>query len=539
MKEPTHPEVSVISRPKRVSRVLVAITTVFGLTLVGAAPVSAAVDPTRYGAPTVDCYLTSDGRIGPIGVWPNFAPLFVDGLDRPRDYEQMYYQPWVYDIRAGRWLMTSSGDSPYPWVRAAGTDAQPYTVPGTAVHLQFEAHFLAPPLRPSRYYVALKYAWSQWTGTSWTSWSFAWTNRSDYRNFNVLNGAFFTQGNNCDTQGSPGVVVTFNTLAQSRVNRLSQRGAQLASRPHSNDSEPSATRPEPEAPDCFGKTPTIIGTEDAEVLVGTRGRDVIVGLGGDDTIFGGGGHTTDVICAGDGADGVLGGPGRDLIAGDGGDDVLLGESGMDNLRGGEGIDYIEPGPGIDQADGGGSSLDILSYLSSSTGVDVAFSTGRALGEGRDTFRGFNVVVGSDGADSLTGSTGQEFFIPLGGADVVEGGSGSDAILYALSPQGVNVNLASGSGLGEGADTLGGLEVVDGSSFDDVIVGDDGYNWLSGGDGNDHLDGVAGDDSLDAGNGVDVCENGLIYLGCENQGGDVLPVPSGSPPSEGTESPPTT
>ncbi len=35
-----------------------------------------------------------------------------------------------------------------------------------------------------------------------------------------------------------------------------------------------------EEPDCFGRPPTILGTEGDDVLVGTDGPDVISGLGG-------------------------------------------------------------------------------------------------------------------------------------------------------------------------------------------------------------------------------------------------------------------
>jgi Ca2+-binding RTX toxin-like protein len=275
---------------------------------------------------------------------------------------------------------------------------------------------------------------------------------------------------------------------------------------------------------CFGSPPTIVGTEGADVLVGTKHHDVILGLGGDDSIYGGGGHAADLICAGDGADGVLGSFGRDHVAGEGGDDVLLGDPGGDVLLGGDDIDYIEPGRGNDWANGGGSSLDILTYLPSASAVRVDFTKGRAVGEGWDRFRGFNAVVGSNGDDTLNGATGEELFVPAGGDDYVDGGPGADAIVYALSTQGVNVNLAGGLSLGEGSDTLAGLEVVSGSPFDDVIVGDARYNWLSGSAGNDQLDGLTGDDSLFGEDGADSCVNGLTYVGCENQGGDVFPVP---------------
>jgi Ca2+-binding RTX toxin-like protein len=433
----------------------------------------------------------------------------------------MYYQPWVKDLNANTWTF-------YPWVRVAGTDTHPWTVPGE-VPVQFEPDYLNPPQGPGKYLVVARYAWSQWTGSSWTTWTMRDGVPSQYINLESFGGFYFTIGSVCDTIGDPGTVVEItSTSAQRRITKLSQRALEFRS-----PSMPVASRLSPAAaakvaPRCFGVRPTIVGTEGADVLIGTPHRDVIVGLGGDDTIFGGG-SGRDFICAGAGADGVLGGSGRDRIAGNRGDDVLLGESAADTLKGGQGIDYIEPGPGRDEADGGGPPLDVISYLASSSAVHVDFSTGMAVGEGKDRFQRINAVVGSNGNDSLIGSTGEELFVPVGGNDNVDGELGSDAILYALSPQGVIVNLAGGSSLGEGSDTLAGLEVVSGSPLDDVITGDARYNWLSGGDGNDQLDGLVGDDSLDGGGGVDICVNGLTYLGCENQGGDVVPVPSGSDP----------
>jgi Ca2+-binding RTX toxin-like protein len=198
------------------------------------------------------------------------------------------------------------------------------------------------------------------------------------------------------------------------------------------------------------------------------------------------------------------------------------------VLGGDGIDYIEPGPGNDLADGGGSPLDILSYLTSAGAVSVSFSTGTAVGEGRDRFQRFNTVVGSEGDDTLVGSAAEQFFVPAGGDDAVDGGPGPDAILYVLASLGVTVDLSSSLSIGEGTDSVSGVEVVYGSSFDDVITGDAGYNWLSGGGGDDRVDGVGGEDTVSGDIGDDVCLNGLTYLGCENQGGDVFPVPPDAP-----------
>lgn len=75
---------------------------------------------------------------------------------------------------------------------------------------------------------------------------------------------------------------------------------------------------------CAGRTPTILGTSDSDVISGTPGNDVIVGGGGNDTIDGGGGR--DLIC---------GGPGNDRLTGGAGYDTLLGGAGADRCTRGE------------------------------------------------------------------------------------------------------------------------------------------------------------------------------------------------------------
>src|SRR5215213_9495536 len=64
---------------------------------------------------------------------------------------------------------------------------------------------------------------------------------------------------------------------------------------------------------CFGGTPTIVGTDNDDVIQGTEGDEWIAGLGGNDRIYGNGG--VDRLCGGDGDDRIYGGLGIDLIDG--------------------------------------------------------------------------------------------------------------------------------------------------------------------------------------------------------------------------------
>jgi Ca2+-binding RTX toxin-like protein len=141
---------------------------------------------------------------------------------------------------------------------------------------------------------------------------------------------------------------------------------------------------------CAGRSATIIGSDNADVLEGTSGDDVILGLGGNDLINGKGGN--DVIC---------GGEGDDAIFGNGGDDTLLGESGKDTLVGGNGSDLLKGGGGKDVLLGKRDD-DIL------------------RGNGGD-----DRLFGGSGNDRLIGGKRDDILFGEGGEDTLDGGDGTD------------------------------------------------------------------------------------------------------------------
>ena len=98
-----------------------------------------------------------------------------------------------------------------------------------------------------------------------------------------------------------------------------------------------------------------------------------------------------------------------------------------------------------------------------------------------------MLTGLDGNDSLNGG---------GGADTLIGGAGIDTATCAASAAGVDVNLMTGVGHGGDAegDILAGIENLIGSSFNDMLNGDDGDNALTGLGGADVLIGGAGIDT---------------------------------------------
>lgn len=124
---------------------------------------------------------------------------------------------------------------------------------------------------------------------------------------------------------------------------------------------------------CFGRVPTIIGTEGDDVLTGTPGNDVIMGNGGDDVITGGEGD--DFICGGAGDDDLQGNQGRDFVQGNTGDDIVRGGQGNDVLYGGQHDDTLYGGQGDDKIYGGKGD-DTIDGLE---GYNLVFA-----GEGNDT-----------------------------------------------------------------------------------------------------------------------------------------------------------
>ena len=160
-------------------------------------------------------------------------------------------------------------------------------------------------------------------------------------------------------------------------------------------------------PSCFGRTATLVGTADDDVLRGTPDRDVIVGRGGRDIIRGFAGD--DYICKGlhvrhDIAGEFYGGAGADhlrgraYMRGQEGNDLMTsmlgtadGGSGDDQFIGGRRL-HTTPGPGRDRVHFHGSGS--LNYADASGPVTVNLTRGYALGEGRDTIRGARSLTSS-------------------------------------------------------------------------------------------------------------------------------------------------
>ena len=247
------------------------------------------------------------------------------------------------------------------------------------------------------------------------------------------------------------------------------------------------------------------GTAGNDTFSGQQGTDFLYGLGGDDTLYGLGDR--DALYGGDGNDRLYGGDAIDFLDGESGDDQLFGEDGDDFIRGGAGSDLLDGGAGDDD-------------LYGQDGNDGLRSSGT------DSLRGFIAagLVGGVGNDLLDGGDGDDYLDGGSGADQLIGGAGFDGATYAASTAAVNVNLGTGTGSGGHAqgDTLSGIELIEGSNFNDTLTGSAGADVLSGGAGNDTIYGGAGDDRLLGGAGNDTldAQSGDDYLD-GGSGDDVL------------------
>ncbi|MGF1490171.1 MAG: hypothetical protein ACFBSE_24035, partial [Prochloraceae cyanobacterium] len=270
---------------------------------------------------------------------------------------------------------------------------------------------------------------------------------------------------------------------------------------------PSVTQPT----SVVGEANIIQGTNDADLLTGTAANDTIDGDDGNDRIFGGAGADlllgnddndtifgesgNDIMYGGDEEDELNGGSGNDTLIGGEDDDTLIGGTGNDFLDGSSGNDELIGGSGADTLIGEGEN-DLANYDSSGAAVNVNLATGIGISgdaEG-DILIGIENLEGSSFNDTLIGDSGDNELRGRDGADLIDGGSGSDTAIYRSSSS-VNINLVTGLGSGGRAagDTLIGIENVVGSEFSDTLIGDNSDNVFEGRGGADLIDGGAGND----------------------------------------------
>jgi Ca2+-binding RTX toxin-like protein len=114
---------------------------------------------------------------------------------------------------------------------------------------------------------------------------------------------------------------------------------------------------------------------------------------------------------------------------------------------------------------------------------------------------------SSGDDVFHAGSGNDTIFAGDGHNTYDGGENTDTVDYSPATVGVRVNLETGTGQGNGTDTLISIENVVGSDQRDNITGSSDDNVLKGGKGDDQLFGGEGRDTLYGGDNGDVLAGG--------------------------------
>lgn len=160
--------------------------------------------------------------------------------------------------------------------------------------------------------------------------------------------------------------------------------------------------------------------------------------------------------------------------------VLLGGGGNDQVTGGETEDAVVDGPGNDEVHAGSAD---------------------------------DAVPNNEGTDRLYAEAGEDLFVDdaVCESDLLDGGPDRDNANWANFEPGISIEMEAGHAGLVGSDgrptcpsgpltTLSGLEDIEGTSYDDVLVGDSGDNQLLGRPGHDSYFAKAGNDSILANSG---------------------------------------
>lgn len=281
------------------------------------------------------------------------------------------------------------------------------------------------------------------------------------------------------------------------------------------DYRQSATAVDVNLEEGFGKGGHAEGDTyfELEGAIGSDFNDVLFGSSDTDYLFGGAGNDT-----------LSGNDGQDYLSGDEGADILDGGANDAGIKNGDYADYTTSSEAIDvslfegegfEGDAAGDTLINIENVNGSLFGDYIEGDNLANllsgNDGDDEIVGLggnDILFGGNGDDILSGDGGDDILIGGKGADLLEGGEGFDTADYSGASEGVLINMPFG-GLGGEAlgDEYDSIEAIQGSSFDDGIVGDAANNTLFGGDGEDGIFGGDGDDIIIGGAGNDSLRGG--------------------------------
>lgn len=149
----------------------------------------------------------------------------------------------------------------------------------------------------------------------------------------------------------------------------------------------------------------------------------------------------------------------------------------------------------------------------------------------------NIIIGTDGDDTLRGTNGADCILGLDGNDTLTGRRGDDMLIG-----GSGDDLLTGSGgndvlYGERGDDIldgrGGSDVLYGGSGNDTLEGGSANDLLWGQGGDDILRGEAGEDELYGGGSSDILEGGRDSDYLRGGGGNDAIVDPGEDTSGGS------
>ena len=296
------------------------------------------------------------------------------------------------------------------------------------------------------------------------------------------------------------------------------------------------------APETLIGIEGVVGGSGADLMIGGAEYSLLSGGLGNDTLLGGDGG--DVLEGGGGRDRINGGAGQDMavyaenttplrvdlgtgvvtfvgqswpgetlvsiesVTAGAGDDTVLGTDGQNRILTGAGADSVLAGSGDDYLDGGAGADMIVGDL----GDDDLHG-----GDGDDVLAGG--AYPNRYGQPLVGVTpdeGSDWRPPDDGRDRVDGGEGTDTLVYAryyyddgagystpFLDRALRVDLSAGLARAEGLrqnDTLTSIENVATGNADDTVVGSAGaneiwvnydFNSVDGGGGNDTVHGGEG------------------------------------------------
>ncbi|NER52692.1 MAG: calcium-binding protein, partial [Symploca sp. SIO1A3] len=191
------------------------------------------------------------------------------------------------------------------------------------------------------------------------------------------------------------------------------------------------------------------------------------------------------------------------LHGSDGNDILIGREGNDRLFGGTGADVFDGGEGND-----------IVYFQENFAITADLNQGYAtyindVGvQVVETLLNVESLVGTAFDDTLIGDENNNWLRGDAGIDLFDGGEGNDTADFINGEFAITGNLntetaiytdASGNTIVE---TIRNIENLQGTRFDDLLLGNAKDNSLLGRDGNDTLIGGAGNDYLQGSAGAD-------------------------------------